>query len=200
MHHSLILNSTGNSLVSLVHSIHRSWTLNLIVDRFQINNTLIYSHRLLYNCTLIMINTFFHLRVSCCITCIDTVSGNYQKSKEIATDSNHLKCHALLVALHFPSKTTSFERFWVHWGCRPKRKFTSWAYQINFIHTWCYMNSVNFAKQNKIVKYNKTETDGLLKIRELCGGQRSISLTFYDNSLLLFNLRNLSILGSFTLT
>ena len=62
------------------------------------------------------------------------------------------------------------------------------------------MNSVNFAKQNKTVKYNKTETDGLLKIRELCGSQRSISLTFYDNSLLLFNLNNLSILGSFTLT
>ena len=112
-----------------------------------------------------------------------------------------IKCHSLLAALHFPLKTTSFERFRVHWGCRPKRKFTSWVYQINFIHTWCYiMNSVNFAKQNKIVKYNKTETDGLLKIRELCGGQRSISLTFYDNSLLLFNLRNLSILGSFTLT
>ena len=199
MHRSLILSSTGNSLISLVHSLHRSWALSLIVDRFQTNNTLIYSHGLLYNCTLI--HTFFHLRVSCCITCMDTVSGNYKKSKEIATDSNYLKCHALLAALHFPLKTTSFERFRVHWGCRPKRKFTSWAYQINFIHTWCYiMNSVNFAKQNKIVKYNKTETDGLLKIRELCGGQRSISLTFYDNSLLLFNLNNLSILGSFTLT
>lgn len=63
------------------------------------------------------------------------------------------------------------------------------------------MNSVNFAKyKNKIVKYNKTETDGLLKIRELWGVQRSISLTFYDNESASFQLKNnLSILGSFTL-
>ena len=32
----------------------------------------------------------------------DTVNGKYQKSKKIATDSNYLRCHALLTALDFP--------------------------------------------------------------------------------------------------
>ena len=40
---SLILNSIGNSLV---HSLQRSRGLNFTVDRFQTNNTLIYSHGL----------------------------------------------------------------------------------------------------------------------------------------------------------
>ena len=38
----------------------------------------------------------------------DSVKGKYQKSKEIATDSNYLRCHALLSALHFPFETTCF--------------------------------------------------------------------------------------------
>ena len=49
----------------------------------------------------------------------DTVNGKYQKSKETATDSNYLKCHTLLAALHFPLETTSCswkqntkERYW----------------------------------------------------------------------------------------
>ena len=37
----------------------------------------------------------------------ETVNGKYQKSKEIATDSNYLKCHALLAAIHFPLEDTS---------------------------------------------------------------------------------------------
>ena len=32
----------------------------------------------------------------------DTVNGKHKKSKKIATDSNYLRCHALLTALHFP--------------------------------------------------------------------------------------------------
>ena len=36
---------------SLVHSLHSSRALNLTVDRFQTNNTLIYSHGLSYNCS-----------------------------------------------------------------------------------------------------------------------------------------------------
>ena len=42
----------------------------------------------------------------------DTVHGKYQKSKETATDSNYLKCHTLLAALHFPLETTSCS--WKH--------------------------------------------------------------------------------------
>ena len=34
---------------NFTHSLTLSRALNLIVDRFQTNNTLIYSHRLLYN-------------------------------------------------------------------------------------------------------------------------------------------------------
>ena len=43
---SLMLNSIGNSLF---HSLQRSRALNFIVDRFQTNNTLIYSHGLSHN-------------------------------------------------------------------------------------------------------------------------------------------------------
>ena len=38
------------------------------------------------------------------------MANNYKKSKEIATDSNYLKCPALLVALHFTLETTSCMR------------------------------------------------------------------------------------------
>ena len=41
-----LMNSIGNSLF---HSLQRSRAFNFIVDRFQTNNTLIYSHGLLYN-------------------------------------------------------------------------------------------------------------------------------------------------------
>ena len=44
---SLVLNSIP------FHSLHRSRSLNFIVDRFQTNNALIYSQGLLYNCSLI---------------------------------------------------------------------------------------------------------------------------------------------------
>ena len=39
-----------------------------------------------------------------------TINGKYQKSKEIVADSNYLKCHALLTALHFPLETISYIR------------------------------------------------------------------------------------------
>ena len=45
--------------------------------------------------------------------------ANIKKWKETATDSNYLKCHTLLAALHFPLETTSCswkqntkERYW----------------------------------------------------------------------------------------
>ena len=67
------------------HNCFNGPSLN-IVGRFRLNNTLIYSYGLLYNCSVI-IHTFFHLRVVL-RQLFDTVKGKYQKSKEIATDSN----------------------------------------------------------------------------------------------------------------
>ena len=52
----------------------------------------------------------------------DTVNGKYQKSKKIATDSNYLRCHALLTALHFPLEIT--------WSCKQDRKERYWGQQF----------------------------------------------------------------------
>ena len=52
----------------------------------------------------------------------DTVNGKYQKSKKIATDSNYLRCHALLTALHFPLETTC--------SCKQDRKERYWGQQF----------------------------------------------------------------------
>ena len=52
----------------------------------------------------------------------DTVNYKYQKSKKIATDSNYLRCHALLTALHFPLETT--------WSCKQDRKERYWGQQF----------------------------------------------------------------------
>ena len=52
----------------------------------------------------------------------DTVNGKYQKSKKIAIDSNYLRCHALLTALHFPLETT--------WSCKQDRKERYWGQQF----------------------------------------------------------------------
>ena len=52
----------------------------------------------------------------------DTVNGKYQKSKKIATDSNYLRCHALLTALHFPLETT--------WSCKQDSKKRYWGQQF----------------------------------------------------------------------
>ena len=64
---------------------------------------------------------FFHLGVVLC-QLFDTVNGKYQKSKKIATDSNYLRCHALLTALHFPLETT--------WSCKQDRKERYWGQQF----------------------------------------------------------------------
>ena len=71
---------------------------------------LIYSHRLLYNFSLIHALFFPTCPVALHAELLDTVNGKYQKSKEIVADSNYLKCHALLTALHFPLETTSYIR------------------------------------------------------------------------------------------
>ena len=81
-------NSWGPKVPLLPPPLHNCFngpSLN-IVGRFRLNNTLIYSYGLLYNCSLIM-HTFFHLRVVL-RQLFDTVKGKYQKSREIATDSN----------------------------------------------------------------------------------------------------------------
>ena len=74
------------------------------MDRFQTNNTLI-------------LTDFIHTLLSS--TCrVDTVNGKYPKSKKIVTDSNYLRCHALLAVLHFPLETTcsrklnTKDRYW----------------------------------------------------------------------------------------
>ena len=56
----LILHLLGNSLI---HSLHHSHALSLMLDRFQTNNMLTCSHQLLYN------NLAWHTYVSCWVTC-----------------------------------------------------------------------------------------------------------------------------------
>ena len=81
------------------------------MNRFQTNNTLILTD---------FIHTFSLSVVLCQL--FDTVNGKYQKSKKIATDSNYLRCHALLTALHFPLETT--------WSCKQDRKERYWGQQF----------------------------------------------------------------------
>ena len=52
----------------------------------------------------------------------DNVNGKYQKSKEIATDSNYLRCHALLTVPHFPLETTC--------SCKQDTKVRYWGQQF----------------------------------------------------------------------
>ena len=52
----LILNLLGNSLI---HSLHHSRALSLMLDRFQTNNTLTCSQGLLYNFSLTHLRVFF---------------------------------------------------------------------------------------------------------------------------------------------
>ena len=78
-------------------------------------NTLIYSHGLLYTMQLDIITycgskfSFYWLPsyVALHAQLFDMVNVKYQQSKYTATDSDYLKCHALLTALHFPLETTS---------------------------------------------------------------------------------------------
>ena len=78
------------------------------MDRFQTNNTLI-------------LTDFIHTLLSS--TCrVDTVNGKYPKSKKIVTDSNYLRCHALLAVLHFPLETTC--------SCKLNTKDRYWGQQF----------------------------------------------------------------------
>ena len=78
------------------------------MDRFR--QILLWFSRTLYT-------HFFHLRVVL-RQLFDTVNDKYPKSKKVATDSNYLRWHALLRALHFPIETTcscnqdTKERYW----------------------------------------------------------------------------------------
>ena len=96
-----------------------------IVDRFQRNNMLRIRWFILTDVYTIVawLHTlpFFHLRVVL-RQLFDTVKSKYQKSKENATDSNYLRCHALLTALHFPLETT--------WSCKQDRKERYWGQQF----------------------------------------------------------------------
>ena len=44
--------------------------------------------------------------MSCGVNYLTLLMANKIKSNKIATDSNYLRCHALLTALHFPLETT----------------------------------------------------------------------------------------------
>ena len=78
------------------------------------------SHELLNNCSLIS-HTFFHLRVVL-RQLFYTVNSKYQKTKKNATDSNYLRCHALLTTVHFPLEIT--------WSCKQDRKERYWGQQF----------------------------------------------------------------------
>ena len=76
---SLILNSIGNSLF---HSLQRSRAHNFIVDRFHTNNTLIYSHGLLFNVAWYKHLFWFKVQfLSIAFELFDTVNVKYQQSK-----------------------------------------------------------------------------------------------------------------------
>ena len=96
-----------------------------IVDRFQRNNMLRIRWFILTDVYTIVawLHTlpFFHLRIVL-RQLFDTVKGKYQKSKENATDSNYLRCHALLTVLHFPLETTC--------SCKQDRKVRYWGQQF----------------------------------------------------------------------
>ena len=98
------------------------------MDRFQTNNRLICPHGLLYNAdsliqTLILVQSsvfinrlravlrYMHMlfidRLRAMLRYMHMLMSKYQQSKYTATDSNNLKCHALLTELHLPLETTS---------------------------------------------------------------------------------------------
>ena len=99
---TFILNSIGNSLF---HPLHHPRAFNLIVERFQTNNTLFLQSSLIQTLILVQSSVFIdRLRVMLrymhsYLTVLMT--------KYTATDSNNLKCHALLGALYFPLESTS---------------------------------------------------------------------------------------------
>ena len=92
------LHSIGNSPF---HSLHHPRAFNLIVDRFQTNNTLFLQSSLIQTLILVQRSVVIdRLRVML----------RYMHSyltKYTATDSNNLKRHALLAALYFPLESTS---------------------------------------------------------------------------------------------
>ena len=83
------------------------------MDRFQTNNRLICPHRLLYNAdsliqTLILVqSSVFIDRLRAMLRYMYMLMSKYRQPKYTATDSNNLKCHALLSELHPPLETTS---------------------------------------------------------------------------------------------
>ena len=116
---TFILKSIGNSLF---HSIHHPRAFNLIVDRFQTNNTLFLQSSLIQTLILVQRSVVIdRLRVMLrymhsYLTLLMT--------KYTATDSNNLKCHALLPALYFPLESTSHSvllltHFFHHGPCIP---------------------------------------------------------------------------------
>ena len=110
---SLTLSSIGNSLFL---SLQRSRALNFIVDRFQTNNTLIYSHGLSYNVAWYKHLFWFKVQflsiafVWYSVTCtvFDTVNLKYQQSKKlqlmqiignVMLNSQHFTFHRKLLVL-----------------------------------------------------------------------------------------------------
>ena len=60
--------------------------------------------------------------MSYCVSYLTLLIANIKNRKKIATDSNYLRCHALLTALHFPLETT--------WSCKQDRKERYWGQQF----------------------------------------------------------------------
>ena len=60
--------------------------------------------------------------MSCCVSYLTLLMANIKNPKKIATDSNYLRCHALLTALHFPLEIT--------WSCKQDRKERYWGQQF----------------------------------------------------------------------
>ena len=114
---SLILNSLGNSLF---RSLQRLRALNFILDRYQTNNTLIYSHRLLYNVAWYKhyfgSKFSFYRSPSCRVALyarlFDTINVNYQQSNKLQVMqiiwnvmlySQHFTFHWKLLVVNYSS-------------------------------------------------------------------------------------------------
>ena len=68
------------------------------------------------------LHTLFFTYVSCYVSYLTLLMANKIKSKKIATDSNCLRCHALLTALHFLLENTC--------SCKQDRKERYWEQQF----------------------------------------------------------------------
>ena len=123
---SLILNSIGNSFF---HSLQRSRALNFIVDRFQTNNTLIYSHGLSYNVAWYKHLFWFKVQflsialISCSVTCsyLTRLMSNINNRNKLQLMQIIWNVMLYLQHFTFALETTSLlitkrKENWTFWG------------------------------------------------------------------------------------